>query len=116
MSTTADLIDKLYGIRTAEIDDPLAVTSLTTTPNRVLENDPGGLQVTIINTGGNDLYLWTDPSVSASKGILLAANGGSYEIDFTRFLRMPTREWWAVAKTATTTISVKRTVILGKNA
>jgi len=112
--TTADLINKAYGVLTSEEENPLKVTSINTTPQRILDNNPGGLQLTIINTGAADMMIWTDPSVSTSKGILIAANGGSYEIDFTRFMRMTTREWWCVATTGTTTVAVKRTVILGK--
>lgn len=111
--TTADLISKLYGVPTAELDDPLGVTSISTTAVRVLDNDPGGLQVTLINTGVSDINIWTDGTVSATKGIRIAANGGSYEIDFTRFMRMVTREWWVIGIGGSTTISVKRTVILG---
>lgn len=112
--TTADLITKLYGVNTTETDNPLAVSSIGTTPVRLLDNDPGGLQITIINSGAQDMYMWTDPTVSTTKGILIQANGGSYEIDFTRFMRMPTREWWAVTATATTTAAIKRTVINGQ--
>lgn len=114
--TTADLIDKLYGVKTAELDDPLGVTSISnSSASRILDNDPGGLQVTVINTGASDINLFTDNTVSATKGIRIAANGGSYEIDFTRFLRMPTREWWAIGIGGTTTITVKRTSILGQS-
>lgn len=108
--TTADLITKLYGVETIEEDTPLS-SSVTTTPIRILDNNPGGLQVTIINLGTDDIFIWTDPTVSSSNGILLAASGGSYEIDFTRFMRMPSREWWAVAKTTSSTVAVKRTSI-----
>lgn len=111
--TTADLIEKVYGVGTAEVDNPLAVASIGTTPVRILDNDPGGLQLTIINSGTQDVYIWTDASVSATNGILLQANGGSYEIDFTRFMRMATREWWAVTAANSTTLAIKRTVILG---
>lgn len=112
MSTTREILNKLYGVNVLEEDDPTGTTTVTTTPTRILPNNPGGLQVTIINTGSNDLNLWTDNSVSATKGIRIAANGGSYEIDFTRFGTMPTREWWAVALSSTTTVSVKRTTIV----
>ena len=109
--TTSDLVDKLYGVGTIELDDQLGVKSVSTTPVRILDNEPGGLQVTIINTGVTDMVIWTDPTVSLTKGILIAASGGSYEIDFTRFMRMPTREWWAISSGTGTTIAVKRTVI-----
>lgn len=109
--TTLDIIQKLYGVQTYEVDNPLT-TAVLTTPTQILPNDPGGLQITIVNLGTNDLFLWTDPSVSATKGIQLQANGGSYEIDFTRFMTLPAREWWAIGSGGTTTVSVKRVSIL----
>lgn len=109
--TTLDIIEKIYGVKTYEVDNPLA-TTVQQTATQLLPNDPGGLQITIVNLGANDLYLWTDPSVSATKGIQLQANGGSYEIDFTRFMTLPSREWWAIGSGGTTTVSVKRVSIL----
>ena len=109
---TQDLLNKLYGVNTLELDDPLGVNSVTQSETRILDNNPGALQITIINTGASDMLIWTDPTVSATKGILLAANGGAYEIDFTRFGSMPTREWWAVGKTGSTTVTTKRVTIV----
>lgn len=111
--TTRDLLNKLYGVITTQLTDPIGVTSVTTSATRILDNDPGGLQVTVINTGANDMNLWVDGSVSATKGIRIAASGGSYEIDFTRFALMPTSEWWAIGIGGSTTVSVIRTIVNG---
>lgn len=109
--TVIDVIEKLYGVQTYEVDNPLT-SSVTSSATKILPNDPGGLQITVINLGANDMFLWTDPSVSSSKGIQIQANGGSYEIDFTRFMTLPSREWWAIAPAGTVNISVKRVAIL----
>lgn len=108
--TTRDIIEKNLGVKTAEEDTPIT-SAVLTTATRVLDNNPGGLQITLINLGSNDIFIWTDPTVSSTNGILIAKNGGSYEIDYTRFMLMPTREWWAIGSGGTSTISVKRTVI-----
>lgn len=110
--TTLDIINKLYGVSTYEENNPLN-TSVQTHPTQILANNPGALQLTIINTGASDLMLWNDETVSSTNGILIAANGGSYEIDFTRFMLMPTYSWWAVGVGGTTTVSAKRQAILG---
>ena len=111
--TTQDVIDKLYGVKTYQSNDPMNST-ITAVPTQIVANDPAALQLTIINTGANDLMLWNDESVSTTKGILIAANGGSYEIDFTRFMKMPTYSWWGIcAAGLTTTIAVLRESILG---
>jgi len=109
--TTKDIIDKMYGVTTYESTEPLNST-IQTTPTQIVSNDPGALQMTLINLGANDLYLWRDESVSATKGILIASNGGAYEINFTTHLRMPTFSWWAIAPAGATEIAVMRESIL----
>jgi hypothetical protein len=105
--TTRDLINKLYGTNTFDKDDPMGVTSIAQSPTQFLDNDPQRIQLTIINTGTNDMMIWTDASVSPTKGIRIAGSGGSYEIDFTRFGTYPTRTYWAYGIGGTTTISSK---------
>lgn len=105
---TQDLLNKLYGVNTFDADDQMGVTAIAATPTQFLVNDPNALQLTIINTGTNDMNIWTDSSVSTTKGIRIAANGGSYEIDFTRFGTFPTRTWWGIGIGGTTTINSKR--------
>ncbi len=109
--TTKDIIEKMYGVSTYETTEAMNAT-IQTTPTQILANDPGALQMTLINLGANDLYLWRDESVSASKGILIASNGGAYEINFTTHLRMPTFSWWAVAPAGVTNVAVLRESIL----
>lgn len=108
--TAQDIVNKLYGVNTME-ELPEA-TSVGSTPVRIFGNNPGALQLTFINLGSTDGYLWTTPDVSASKGILIAANGGSYEIDITRFMTLPTSEWWFVVATGTTNVYGKRMQII----
>lgn len=105
---TQDLLDKLYGVNTFDADDQMGITTINTTPTQFLANDPNALQLTIINTGTNDMNIWTDSTVSTTKGIRIAANGGSYEIDFTRFGTFPTRTWWAIGLLGSTTLNSKR--------
>lgn len=105
---TQDLLNKLYGVNTFDADDQMGVTTINATPTQFLSNDPNALQLTIINTGTNDMNIFTDPSVSATKGIRIAGNGGSYEIDFTRYGTFPTRQWWGIGIGGSTTITSKR--------
>ncbi len=109
--TTKDIIDKLYGVTTYQNNEPLN-SIVQTFPTQIISNDPGALQLTIINLGTNDMYLWTDESVSETKGILIAASGGAYEIDFTTHMRLPTNSWWGVAPAGSTNVSVLRESIL----
>lgn len=109
--TTADLIAKMYGVKTYQSTIANNDT-VQTTPTQIVSNDPGALQMTLINLGANDMYIWVDESVSSTKGILIAANGGSYEINFTTYMKMPTYSWWGVAPAGATAIAVLRESIL----
>ena len=109
--TTADLVDKLYGVKTYQ-NTSANNNTVQTTPTQIVSNDPGALQMTLINLGANDMYIWVDESVSSTKGILIAANGGSYEINFTTYMKMPTYSWWGVAPAGATAIAVLRESIL----
>lgn len=106
-----DLINKQWGTDTFDVDDEMGVTAIAITPTRFLANNPNCVQLTIINTGGQDINIWTDATVSATKGIRLQASGGSYEIDITRFGTYPTREWWAIGISGTSTLSSKRLLV-----
>lgn len=109
---TQDVIDKLYGVRTYENQEALN-TAIGDIPAAIVSNDPGALQLTIVNLGNSDMYLWIDESVSTSKGILIAANGGAYEIDITRQMLLPTKSWFAVCASGnSTTVAVLRQSIL----
>lgn len=108
-----DIVNARFGVNTTTYDDPLGITSITTTPQRILDNDPGRVALYFINTGGQDILVFTDPSVSATKGIRIGSNGGFFNIDVTTSFELCTREWWAVAVSATSTLTAKSTVING---
>ena len=105
-----ELMSKLYGTNCFDVDDQMGVTTIPAASTQFLQNDPNCIQLTIINTGANDINVWTDPSVSATKGIRIAGNGGSYEIDFTRFGTYPTRTWFGFGVGGSSTISTKRLI------
>lgn len=109
--TTSDLIEKLYGVKTYQNTEANNST-VQTTPTQIVSNDPGALQMTLINLGAYDMYIWVDESVSATRGILIAANGGSYEINWQDYMRMPTYSWWGIAPGGATAVAVLRESIL----
>ncbi len=110
--TTAEIIEKIYGVKTYS-DNGVENATITTVPTKIVSNNPGALQWTLINLGANDMYIWNNEDVSSNKGILIAANGGSYEINFKSYLRMPTYSWWGITLTGTTTVASLRECILG---
>jgi len=73
---------------------------------QVFGNDPERVSVLIVNTSANSVYLGFDESVSASNGILLSANGGSFEINAIEDMMLPVRAIYALAAGAGSTLYV----------
>lgn len=108
---TQQLLEKLYGVKLYKNTEVLN-TDITSAITPVASNDPGAVFVMLVNTGANDLVVWTDESVSSSKGILLAANGGYFTWNATQHFIMPTESLYAVCPAGTTTVSFQRYSIL----
>jgi hypothetical protein len=67
----------------ALITGPLtsASSTVTTTSSQVLATSTSRIYAAIVNDGSNSVYLSVGVNAVAGKGILLTANGGSYEIN-----------------------------------
>lgn len=105
--TIYDLISKWSGARTNVIDDPLGIVSATTTPQRFLPNNPNRISMMVVNGGSNDILIWTDASVSSTKGFRLAANGGEVEFYYEKHLDLSAKEWWVVSVASTSAFNSK---------
>ncbi len=105
--TIYDLIAKWSGARTNVSDDPMGVVNATTTPQKFLNNNPNRISMIVVNGGANDILIWTDASVSSTKGIRLAGNGGEVEFYYEKHLDLPAKEWWVVATTGTSAFNSK---------
>jgi len=105
--TIYELIAKVIGGRTNVVDDPLSVTTATTTAQRFLNNNPNRISMVVVNGGSNDILIWTDPSVSSTKGIRLAANGGEIEFYYDKHLDLPAKEWWVISVASTSPFNSK---------
>lgn len=94
-SLHALLYDK-YGVKTTEYENPLG-TSIATTITRILPLRPQRLGLVLANLGANNAYVMWDNLPSASRGLLLAANGGTINFIWDEDFSLVARGFWAIA-------------------
>jgi len=99
-------IEGEFGGPTEELE---AEVSAGTTATSVVGNDPESLALTLINLGSNTAWVLFEDTVSTTRGLLLNANGGYVSLTVRDDQTLPTRQWWAITSTGTTTILSIRT-------
>ena len=78
MGALADYVFKKFGVGTRAIQDPVAVLCPFAASAVLLQNNPDRLGFIIVNLGATAMYVAWDSTVSATHGIYVAANGGSF--------------------------------------
>jgi len=96
----ADLLQEKLGTKATPFFNRLGVTNVGLTPTRIFANDANRFAWIFINLSANAIYLLTDPTVSASKGILAGANGGFLSALWEEDFELVSNEWWCVASGA----------------
>jgi hypothetical protein len=94
--TLQALIETQLGCSVHPNVDPL-ISLVTTTVQRVAENNPNRVGLTFINLGAFTVYIWLYNNVGATKGIRLSANGGSVSYNWEYDMTLCGWEWFAVA-------------------
>lgn len=100
-------MNKLIGAKTYESTEVLNA-SVATTITPIVSTDPGAVSIVLVNLGTHDITVWVDESVSLTKGILLAADGGDMVWDVTRHFMLPTKPWYGIANGGSSEIAVIR--------
>lgn len=103
-----DFLNQYYGAPTRGDEIPLS-TAPTTSPTRILANDPSRVHFYISNTGSVDVTVYDGDSVSTSKGILIPANGGILTLKAPDHGDYTTHEWYAVAASGTGQLTIRTT-------
>ena len=101
-----DLLMERFSVKTRAVENPLNVTSLGATAQKLLSNNPNRLGFVIVNLSANIVYIGLENSVSSTKGIRLDANGGSSGCIWDEDFDMTAWAWWAVASGAASAIYV----------
>jgi len=74
MGRLKELVEKRFGFPTRHIEYSY---SISTTPTKVLNNNPDRLMYVLSNLGANVVYLGFTSEVSSTNGIYIDANGGA---------------------------------------
>ena len=90
----AEFVGRKYGGIVADDD---TVVSIGVTDTAVVGVDPERVFVLCVNLSVNTVYLGYDSAVGSARGIILGANGGSYQVDVEEDFMLPTRALRAVA-------------------
>ena len=90
----AEFAERKYGGGMAERE---ATFTATTSVQQVFGNDPERVSVLIVNTSTNSVYIGFSEAVSATNGLLLSANGGSFQSDVEEDLMLPIRAVYCLA-------------------
>lgn len=99
----AELLMERFKVKTRAVENP-KITSLGVTAQQVLGNNPDRLAFIVQNLSANVIYLSLKNDVSSSKGIRLAANGGSFSCIWDEDFQMTGWAWWAVATGASSAV------------
>lgn len=103
MGVLSNFVKRHFGVEVRFNPNPI-VSTVQTAATQLWRGNPDRLQLTFINLGANIIYLFVDPSVSASRGIYLAPGGGSVILTAEEDGELVGYPWWALAATAVTNI------------
>lgn len=110
MPTTAELIAQRVGVQTYTRFNPVT-DSVDVVPTRVVLANPNRVALTIVNLSTSNIYIAWNNQVSATRGILLDALGGSLALYWTDDLELVTQEVWGISPTGLASIYVVETLI-----
>lgn len=99
----AEFVARKYG---GDVEDLEAVETVGVAASQVLRNDPERVFALLVNLSVNTIFIGYGEDVSSSRGILLASNGGSYQVDVEEDFTLPIRSHFAVATGAGSTLFV----------
>ncbi len=99
------LLQDQFGVQSSPRINPL-VDQVGLTAVRIVPNNPNRVGLTIVNISAASIWILIDNSVSGTHGILLAANGGSFALNWQDDLHLLIWEWYAIASGAASDILV----------
>jgi len=94
--TLDQLLNNEYGVDTYQ-GSQTGVVAVGTVSTKVIGANPNRVALVFVNNGINNVYLFTDNTVSATKGFLLAGGGGSVTLNWRDDLVLNAQEWWGIA-------------------
>lgn len=94
--TLDELLTNEYGVNThPEVNPMTSIAGVAAT--QIAPINPNRVGFNIINIGASNVYVMTDNLVANTRGFLLAAGGGSLNLDWRVDFALISNEWWAIA-------------------
>lgn len=109
--TLSELLEGLYGVKTTSRVNPY-ISTVSTTPTRLLANNPNRVSFIVVNMSANSLYISPTADVAATKGIFIASNGGYAIFTWDRDFELVSQEWWCVGSDVGTTLYTLENITL----
>jgi hypothetical protein len=110
VKSLADLIERQFSIRTTSRINPVA-DEVDIAVTQVLASNPKRVGLLILNLSANTIYIAPDENVSAARGILLAANGGSVSMKWDHDFEVVSLPWYGSATANNSDVFVLEEVI-----
>lgn len=110
MGYANEFLNKRFGGNVASNDNPIT-TTVQTTKTKIAYNNGDRVSIYIVNLGDKDIFIMFDESVSLTNGFKITSNGGTLGFNVKDDGELPTREWWAIADTAESTIFLTEGVV-----
>lgn len=103
MKDLASILEETFKTKTRAVENPL-ITSVGVTAAQILANNPNRLAWVIVNMSANTIYLAFSNAVSATRGIILAPNGGSASMVYNEDFQPTGWAVWALASGAASAV------------
>ena len=101
--TLIELITEELGVDVDHAANP-EETDIDTTAKIILKQSPNRVGFVMVNLSANVMFVAPAADVSSSKGIRLAANGGSLTTIWREDFHLPALEWSAIADVNNSTL------------
>jgi len=110
IKSLSDLIKTHYGFNTHPVlngETDTAQIGVT----KIANGNPRRIGLTITNLSPNSIYILPSNDVSASRGIYIGANGGSFALDWHIDLDLISWDWYAYAAVASAILVLENILV-----
>lgn len=106
MGALSEFVRGRFGVDT-RFNATAMATSVGATATQLWRNNPDRLELMFVNLGANTIYLFVDGTVSSTRGIFLAAGGGSVVVTAEDDGELVGFPWFGIASGATAIFSAE---------
>lgn len=101
----SDLLQNLYGVKTFPQVNK-TTSAVGTSVTRILSSNPNRVSFLVVNLSANQMFISPEPDVSSSKGIYIAPNGGSINVQWDRDFELVSQPFFAIAGAAASEVYI----------